>query len=110
MAAQSLVKEGLRWRIGNGANIQVWEDRWLPIPSTYKVITPRGFLHDDTRVQELIDTTTVNWKQSIVDALFLPHEAEVIKGIPLSSRFPTDKLIWTETQNGIFSVRTAQCL
>ena len=27
MAAQSLVKEGLRWRVGNGAGIRVWEDR-----------------------------------------------------------------------------------
>lgn len=37
----------------------------------------------------------------------MPHEAEIIKGIPLSSRLPEDKLIWTETQNGLFSGRSA---
>ena len=97
MAAQNLIKEGIRWRIGNGANIRVWMDKWLPVPSTYKVTSPRLFMHEDTRVQELIDISTVSWKSSIVDTLFLPHEAKVIKGIPLSSRFPADKLIWTET-------------
>ncbi|KAF3943043.1 hypothetical protein CMV_030359 [Castanea mollissima] len=55
----------------------------------------------------MIDITTTTWKKSIVDSLFLPHEAEAIKGIPLSSRLLVDKLIWTETQNSIFSVRSA---
>ena len=27
MAAQNLVKEDLRWRVGNGASIRIWEDR-----------------------------------------------------------------------------------
>jgi len=55
MAAQNLVKEGLRWRVGNGASIHVWEDRWLPVSSTYKVISPRNFLHSNTWVQERAD-------------------------------------------------------
>lgn len=79
MAAQHLVKEGLRWRIGNGANIRVWEDRWLPVPSTYKVISPQLFLHEDTRVQDLIDTTTATWKKSIVDALFFLTKLKRLK-------------------------------
>ena len=107
MVAQNLVNEGTRWRIGNGTNVRVWMDKWLPMPSTYKVTFPRLFMHEDTRVQKLIDTSKVSWNKSIVDALFLPHEAEVIKGIPVSSRLPEGKLIWTKTQNGIFSVRSA---
>ena len=39
--------------------------------------------------------------------MFLPHEADVIKGIPLNSHLPVDKLIWAETPNGKFSVRSA---
>ena len=41
MAAQELVKNGLRWRLGNGENIWVWSDKWLPVASKYKVVSPR---------------------------------------------------------------------
>jgi hypothetical protein len=30
----SLLKEGIVWRVGNGDNIAVWEDPWLPRGST----------------------------------------------------------------------------
>ncbi|KAK9999197.1 hypothetical protein SO802_018800 [Lithocarpus litseifolius] len=42
-----------------------------------------------------------------MDALFVPHEAEIVKGITLSSRLPDDKQIWAEAPNGLFTVRSA---
>ncbi|KAK3198630.1 hypothetical protein Dsin_022045 [Dipteronia sinensis] len=50
---RSLLKEGLRWTVGDGNNIRVFKDQWLPCPSTFKPIT-----HDpayDLRVAELLD-------------------------------------------------------
>ena len=35
-----VLKEGTRWRVGNGKRIHIWEDRWLPTPTTYKVTSP----------------------------------------------------------------------
>jgi hypothetical protein len=32
-----LVKEGLVCMIRNGTKVQIWEDRWLPTPSTFWV-------------------------------------------------------------------------
>ena len=107
MAAQSLVKYGLRWRVGNGASICTWEDRWLPIPSTCIITSPRLFLHSDTQVQDLINVATAEWKSTVIDALFLPHEADVIKSIPISSHSSPGKLIWMETRNRVFTVRSA---
>ena len=107
LVAQQLVKAGLRWRVRNGANIRIWQDKWLPSPSTYRISSPRLFLHSDTRVQYLINATTAEWKATVIDTLFLPHEAEVIKSIPISSRLPPDKIIWTKTRNGLFIVRNA---
>ena len=35
-----VVKRGTRWRVGNVNRIHIWEDKWLPTPTTYKVISP----------------------------------------------------------------------
>ena len=107
MAAQELVKEGVMWKVGNGRDVKVWGDRWLPCSSSHVVISPQLFLHEDTRVGELIDTNAMCWKFSVVDFIFLPHEAEAIKSIPLSVCFPSDKLVWAETANGKFTVKSA---
>ena len=39
--------------------------------------------------------------------MFLPHEANVILGIPLSPPFPRDSLIWAWTPKGMFTVNSA---
>ena len=110
MSTQKLVREGIWWRVGNGRDISVWGNKWLPSPSTFKLVSPRQFLHQDTKVSELTDMATASWKSDILDALFLPHEAEMIKGIPLSSRLFADKLIWVEASNDKFSVKSAYAL
>ena len=93
LATQSIVREGLRWRVGNGRDIRIWEDKWLPTTPTHKVCTPRSFLDPDTRVCELIKPESDSQNSEVIDALFYPYEVEVIKGLPLSSRFQSDKLI-----------------
>ena len=36
--------------------------------------------------------------------VFLPHEAEAILGLVLSSRLPEDRLVWAPSSNGRFSI------
>ena len=43
----------------------------------------------------------------MIDAVFLPHEVDLIKSIPLSIQLPEDKLGWAANSNGLFSVRSA---
>ena len=54
-AAQLIVRKGSRWRIGNGAKVQIWGVRWLPLSSTYKVVTPCPTVGNDSLVATLID-------------------------------------------------------
>ena len=107
MASQKLVQHGLRWQIGNGFNVQVWKDKWLPSSSTYKVVSPRLNSPADLRVSELIDSDNRCWNLHLLQQLFLPFEVEEIRSIPLSNSPPPDKLIWTGTSNGLFTVRSA---
>lgn len=93
MAAQYLVKQGSRWSVGKETSIRVWRDKWLPSTSTYQVVSPRLFLSAETKVCELIAQDSTQWKAQVIDALFLPYEAECIKSIPLSIQPPEDYLV-----------------
>lgn len=85
----------------------MWEDKWVPNSSTYKVVSPRISAFSNLHISELIDTTNICWKIDLLDQVFLPFEAEGIKSIPLSSRLPADKLIWAASPNGFFNVNSA---
>lgn len=107
LSTQSIVKQGVRWRVGNGTDILIWGDKWLPWVSSYEVISPRLFLNQDTRVSKLIHIERKCWKEEVICQIFLPVDVEAILGIPLSIRMPGDCLIWAKTNNGCFIVRNA---
>ena len=71
------------------------------------MLSPRLFLSADMNVADLIDTGIARWKSEVIDNLFIPQQAELIKSIPLSATLPADKIVWAETTNGNFTVRSA---
>ena len=60
-------------------------------------------------MEQLIDGNTGMWKVDLINKTFFPHEADVILGMPLSSRMSEDSLIWAGSKNGNFTVRSAYC-
>ena len=58
-------------------------------------------------VSDLISRETHGWDASLVRHSFLPHETEIVLGIPLSPWLPNDSLLWVWTPNGRFSVQSA---
>ena len=65
------------------------------------------FLSVDMKVADLIESSTTKWKIEVIDSLFIAHEAELIKSIPLSATLPANKIVWAETTNGNFTVKSA---
>ena len=102
-----VIRKGTIWRVGNGRKIHLWEDKWLPMPTTFKVISPPSYFRDFPMVSSLIDEDTKWWKADIVYSLFLPFEANTILSIPLSYILPEDILIWTGNKHGTFTVKSA---
>ena len=102
-----VIRKGTRWRVGNGKQIHIWDDKWLPTPTTHKVITPPNNLLIFPMVSSLIDPATKWWRVDVIRATFLPFEAETILKLPLSRRLPKDKLIWMGNSRGEFTVKSA---
>ena len=98
---------GTRWSVGNGRLIHISDDKWLPNPTTHKVISPPHPFEDYPMVSSLINPMTRWWKRGVVCALFLPFEADTILKIPLCYNLPEDKLIWIGNKRGDFTVKSA---
>ena len=71
------------------------------------VSSSKLFMPQDMKVGELIDKEKASCKVGVVDALFLPHKAEAIKAILISSNLLEDKQIWAWSTNGTFSIKNA---
>ena len=50
-----VIRSGTIGRVGNGKLIHIWEDKWLPTHTTYKIISPPQPLDDFPMVSALID-------------------------------------------------------
>lgn len=98
--------KGTRWRVGNGRLIHIWEDKWLPTPTTFKFISPKWIFDDFPMVLALINQDTKRWNASLVGRNFLPFKANTILNIPLSYSLLEDKLTWTRNKRGEFSVKS----
>ena len=82
--AKHVIVLGRVWRVGNGESIQIGGDRWLPQVSSARVLSLVTGLALDARVYDIIDQDPHTWRAGLIDQIFLPHEAKLIKGIPLS--------------------------
>jgi hypothetical protein len=107
LSSRELLKDGLVWRIGDGSNVKIWKDRWLPTPITHAVQSPPTVILEDSLVATLIDHEAHTWNLGLINSIFLPDEAKVIASMPLCPSLPPDKLVWLGNTYGVFSVRSA---
>ncbi|KAK3221879.1 hypothetical protein Dsin_008904 [Dipteronia sinensis] len=40
MWGREIISKGSRWRIGDGSSVRIYSDRWIPRPTTSKVVSP----------------------------------------------------------------------
>lgn len=105
LASKDLINSDAIWKIGDGCDVRVWGDKWLPIQTSFSVQSPRTLAAENMRVCDLIDASSKQWKGSLISIIFNPEEATAILNIPLSPYLPKDRLVSRGTKNGIFTVR-----
>jgi hypothetical protein len=106
LSTRRVIKIGSRWRIGNGRSAKVWHDKWLPLPSLGKPISPPSILPSEACVSSLIHAEGGTWNKDLIDSAFLPSEAKLISSLVLSTMGLDDKLVWGREQDGKYTVRS----
>lgn len=100
-----MISLGLRWKIGNGRNIDIYKDNWLPRKGSAKIVSPCRPELDGAKVAALINPATHSWDQNLVSQNFLAFEADQIKAIPLCWTDQCDHIIWPDNPDGEYSVK-----
>ncbi|KAL6205835.1 hypothetical protein ACLB2K_023087 [Fragaria x ananassa] len=92
----------------NGTAIQIWEDKWLPSPWSFRVVTPR-FMDSNTRVSTLMMSPGM-WDVIFIQTHFLPVDADKILSILVCERSGSDVAIWHYTNDGYYTVKSGYWL
>lgn len=80
MESKSIIDRGLRWIIRNGKSVNVWRDRWLPTPNSFKVVSPRSQGLMVERVEHLLDRERGSWDIKNVRNTFSPLKLKLFWG------------------------------
>ncbi|KAK2434249.1 hypothetical protein QL285_019418 [Trifolium repens] len=105
--SQVIVKGGLRWRIGDGTNIRVWQDAWLRDEDNSFITTPMIEGRENMRVCDLMEAGGGGWRRNLIYEYFNTRDAHCISNIPLFGDMQEDTPCWKFLRNGEYSVKSA---
>jgi hypothetical protein len=72
-----LLKKGIIWRIGDGKNIRIWRDNWLPRNFALKPQQGKTRCRY-RRVEQLVDNISGTWNHDLVQKIFYHQDADTI--------------------------------
>jgi hypothetical protein len=106
-ASQVVVKGGLRWRVGDGRNINVWHDAWLRDHTNSYVTSSIIPGMESMCVNDLIHPNDKEWKRGMIEEMFNERDAATILEIPLFDEVKEDGYTWKFNSHGEYSVKSA---
>lgn len=68
--ALEVIEAGTSCWVGNDMQINIWEDRWLPIPWSFKVQMPINTLLSLVQVFDLLLPHNEGWDKQMVQSIF----------------------------------------
>ncbi|KAL6180425.1 hypothetical protein ACLB2K_047088 [Fragaria x ananassa] len=106
LKGQQLLTKGLRYQVGNGEMISIWNDPWVPLPYNFKPFSDPMQGSEDMRVCDLIDGDIGEWNVEVIEDLFNPMEIDLILKIPLSLYGDEDRMVWHFDKKGCCTVKS----
>lgn len=84
LTSREVLVLGSRWQVGNGTDIAIWEDRWIPRPHGFRPFLPIRSPTIFRFVSQLFRPGLSEWDVELLSTLFLPEDVQLIISIPLS--------------------------
>ena len=104
LKGRDVLLKGARRRVGCGEDISIWNDVLLPSQEHPRVLSDIVPGFEDSRVADLINSSTRTWDVNLVHGLLSPEETALVLSIPLSRTPVEDKIIWPFTHSGNYTV------
>lgn len=108
IGAKYVLEMGLKYQMGDGKSIRIWEVPWLDnapkfIPKPKQEGTPSV-----TWARELMDREGKEWNEELLERLFWPQDVITITNIPIRLEGTKDRLLWTTfNRKGVYTIQSA---
>ena len=82
LKGRDVIQRGSRWRVGDGKSINIWQHKWIPRKNSSLVASYPIESMENCSVAVLIDENERRWNEEVIDGIFSPEEAAIIKKNP----------------------------
>ncbi|GER38816.1 RNA-directed DNA polymerase (reversetranscriptase)-related family protein [Striga asiatica] len=106
--ARKSLELGMRFQVGSGKAINLWDSPWIPNSTKFKPVCQ--FADDKLHLKKVSDIMLEcgkKWDYELIMQTFSPLDAANILKIHVSQTGSTDKLVWHSDKKGMFSVKEA---
>jgi hypothetical protein len=93
------------WRVGDGSQVRIWGDKWVTSNHTNMIQAPIQILDKEAKVSEIINQEANWWNIRLIEQIFPAETVEQICSISICPRLMPNKLIWTSSTTGLFTVQ-----
>ncbi|KAK6139898.1 hypothetical protein DH2020_026343 [Rehmannia glutinosa] len=107
MKAIKIMRLGVRFAVGTGETIRIWDNPWLP---KYPTFLPDKKENDNIPVvwvSELMIDEGRQWNKELIQSIFSPEDSALILQLPVNKEAGRDKVWWHHDKKGQFSVNSA---
>lgn len=91
---RDLLKQGIRWEVSNGENINLWEDKWIPTIKRMKITTNKPSNNLVEKVSDVIKYPKKEWDEDKLKEHIIEEEIREITKIFINQHTQEDKIIW----------------
>lgn len=101
-----MFSDGVKWRIGNGKQVQILGQPWLVIEENPFITSNPKRLQNQV-VASLMCIDKNQWDMEVLTDMLNERDQACVLAVPTSNSNQEDRLYWSLENSGIYSVKSA---